>query len=48
MNILNPLYTEFGTSGNFIYEGEEIPYNTMNGLYIVKYGGKTEKVWVVK
>lgn len=34
--------------GNFIYEGEEIPYNIMNGLYIVKYGGKTEKVWVVK
>lgn len=45
---LPTIYEVFDWMGNQIYKGEEIPYTYMEGLYIVRYNGKTEKIYVVK
>jgi len=41
-------YQVYDFFGNPFYEGENIPYNYMKGLYIIFDGNKTEKIHVVK
>ena len=41
-------YQVYDWYGNLIYEGNKIPYKTMNGLYIVWDGDKYKKIFVVK
>jgi len=41
-------YQIYDIYGNLFYEGEDIPYNYMKGLYIIRNGYKTEKVYVIQ
>ena len=41
-------YRVYDWYGNLIYEGEVIPYKTMNGLYVIWDGDKYEKIFVNK
>lgn len=45
---LPTVYEVFDWMGNQIYKGEEIPYTYMKGFYVVRYNGKTEKIYVTK
>lgn len=39
-------YDVYDWYGNHIYHGEDIPYNSMNGLYILKFNNTFEKIFV--
>ena len=41
-------YQVYDFFGNLFYEGDNIPYNYMKGLYIIFDGDKTEKIHVGK
>ena len=41
-------YVVYDFNGNIIYEGAEIPYEVMDGLYIISDGIKPKKIRVVK
>jgi hypothetical protein len=40
------VYDVYDWLGNHIYHGENIPYYTMNGLYILKFNNTFEKIFV--
>ena len=43
----NPIvYDVYDWWGNHIYHGKNIPYHTMNGLYILKFNNTFEKIFV--
>lgn len=42
----NIIYELYDWYGNLIYMGKHIPYEKLNGLYVVKYNNKTEKIYV--
>ena len=43
---LNIVYEVYDWYGNLIYMGKHIPYEKLNGLYVVKYNNKAEKIYV--
>ena len=43
---LNVTYELYDWYGNLVYMGKYIPYEKLNGLYVVKYNNKAEKIYV--
>ena len=43
---LDVTYEIYDWYGNLIYIGKHIPYNRLKGLYVIKYSGKLEKVFI--
>src|SRR6056300_1180502 len=41
-------YYVYDIYGNLFYEGDKIPYIDMGGLYVIRNGNQTEKVYVIK
>ena len=41
-------YYVYDIYGNLFYEGEEIPYTDMEGMYVIYNGNQTKKVYVIK
>jgi len=43
---LDVTYEIYDWYGNLVYIGKHIPYDRLKGLYVIKYSGKLEKVFV--
>jgi hypothetical protein len=43
---LDVTYEIYDWYGNLVYIGKHIPYEKLKGLYVIKYSGKLEKVFV--